>query len=89
MPTPGANEPGAHQPGSVEPVAHAAPAGHSTQSSWEVIARESIVFWWRPEGHGSGAAAPSAQYEPAVHSSHVVLPGRSWYLPASQSAHSF
>ena len=73
----GANEPGEHQPGWAEPVAHAAPAGHSTQSSCEVIGRASVMFWWRPDGHGSGAAAPTAQYEPVVQSSHVVRPGRS------------
>ena len=89
MPVVDANEPGAHQPGSAEPVAHAAPAGHSTQSSWEVMARVSDVFWWRPDGQGSGEAAPSVQYEPAVQSSHVVLPGRAWYLPATQSTQSF
>ena len=74
MPALGAIEPGAHQPGSAEPVAHAAPAGHSTQSSWEIIARVSDAFWWWPDGHGRGAAAPSAQYEPAVHSRHAVPP---------------
>ena len=56
-----ANEPGAHHPGLAEPVAHAAPAGHSMQSSALVIARVSVVFWWRPDGHGSGEAAPSVQ----------------------------
>ena len=61
MPVMGAYEPGAHHPGSAEPVAHAAPAGHSTQSSWEVIGRASVVFWWRPDGQGSGEAEPSAQ----------------------------
>ena len=89
MPLLGANEPGAHQPGSTEPVAHAAPAGHSTQSSWEVIARVSVVFWWWPEGHGSGADAPSAQYEPAVQSRHAVLPLSFMNLPATQSMQSF
>ena len=92
MPTEAANEPGAHHPGSAEPVAHAAPAGHSTQSSGvviEMLCRASVVFWWRPDGQGSGEAAPRAQYEPAVQSSHVVLPGLSWYLPATQSAQSF
>ena len=40
-----------------------------------MFSRASVAFWWRPDGHGSGAAAPSAQYEPAVQSSHAVLPG--------------
>ena len=83
----GAKEPGAHHPGSAEPVAHAAPAGHSMQSSWEVITRATVVFWWRPAGQGSGETAPSAQYEPAVQSSHAVLPGPSWNLPASHWTH--
>ena len=64
LPEMGANEPGAHHPGSAEPVAHAAPAGHSTQSSCDVIemiSRASVTFWWRPDGQGNGEAAPTAQ----------------------------
>ena len=87
MPLVGANEPGAHQAGSAAPVAQAAPAGHSMQSSLEVIERASVVFWWRPDGHGRGADAPSAQYEPATHSKQAVSPGPCWYLPASHLAH--
>ena len=86
MPLVGANEPGAHQAGSAAPVAQAAPAGHSMQSSLEVIERASVVFWWRPDGHGRGADAPSAQYEPASHSKHAVLPLSFMNLPAAQAA---
>ena len=88
----GCTVPGLHGVGSAAPVEQKAPAGHTSQSSSLVIDRLSAVivpFWWRPDGHGSGAAAPSAQYEPRAQSSQVVLPYRSWYLPAVQSAHSF
>ena len=46
-----------------------------------------MPFWWRPDGHGSAADAPSAQYEPATHSKHAVSPDASWYLPAAHLAH--
>ena len=54
-----------------------------------MLSRASVAFWWRPDGHGSGAAAPSAQKEPDVQPSHAVVPGRAWNLPATQSVHSF
>ena len=46
-----------------------------------------VMFWWRPDGHGSGAAAPASQYEPAKHSRHAVSPDAFWYLPATHSMH--
>ena len=60
----GCTVPGEHGVGSAAPVEQKAPAGHSTQSSSLVIDRLSAVivpFWWRPDGHGSGADAPSLQ----------------------------
>ena len=36
-----------------------------------------------PSLHGKAAEAPSAQYDPAGHVSHAVLPLSSWYLPVS------
>ena len=67
--------PGLHDVGSAAPVEQKAPAEHSTQSFSLVIERlsaASVPFWWRPDGHGSAADAPSAQYEPATHSKHAV-----------------
>ena len=60
----GCTVPGEHSIGSAAPVEQKAPAGHATQSSSLVIDRLSAVivpFWWRPDGHGSAADAPSAQ----------------------------
>ena len=60
----GCTVPGLHSVGSAAPVEQKAPAGHSMQSSSLVIERLSAVivpFWWRPDGHGSGADAPSEQ----------------------------
>ena len=68
-------------------MTQACPGGHGTQSSSLVIDRLSaaiVMFWWRPDGHGSGAAEPSLQYDPALHVSHAVWPSLSWYLPAMQ-----
>ena len=62
--TKGCTVPGLHAVGAAAPVEQKAPAGHSTQSSSLVIDRLSAVivpFWWRPDGHGSGAAEPSLQ----------------------------
>ena len=71
-------------------MTQACPGGHGTQSSSLVIDRLSNVivpFWWRPDGHGSGADDPSSQYEPATHSKHAVSPSPPWYLPASHLVH--
>ena len=86
----GCTVPGLQAVGSAAPVEQNDPEGHSTQSSSLVIERLSaaiVPFWWRPDGHGSGAEAPTAQYDPATQSKHAVAPGRCWYLPASHFAH--
>ena len=60
----GCTVPGEHGVGSAAPVEQKAPAGQPTQSSSLVIEMLSTVivpFWWRPDGHGSGADAPSLQ----------------------------
>ena len=60
----GCTVPGEHSVGSAAPVEQKAPAGQPTQSSSLVIDRLSAVivpFWWRPDGHGSGADAPASQ----------------------------
>ena len=46
-----------------------------------------VLFWCRPDGHGSAADAPAAQYEPAVHVEHAVAPSSSWYLPTVHFTH--
>ena len=56
--------PGEQSVGSAAPVEQKAPAGQPTQSSSLVIDRLTAVivpFWWRPDGHGSGADAPTSQ----------------------------
>ena len=62
-------EPGEHGDGSVEPVEHAEPAGHGVHPA--SLARPGL-FEKDPAGHGNAAAAPSAQYAPAVQTAHVV-----------------
>ena len=34
----------------------------------------SVPLEYEPDGHGSGADAPSAQNEPATHAAHAVAP---------------
>ena len=46
-----------------------------------------VLFWYRPEGHGSAAEAPDMQKDPAGHSKHAVRPDSSWYLPTSHLSH--
>lgn len=41
------------------------------------------VLEYEPLVHGSAADAPSAQYEPAGHRSHAVLPASFWKVPAT------
>ena len=46
-----------------------------------------VELWYVPLEQSSAALAPSSQYEPAGQSLHVVLPSRSWYLPAAHFKH--
>ena len=46
-----------------------------------------VALECEPSLHGSGAAAPSAQYEPAVQGLHVVCPSSSWKVPAAHLSH--
>ena len=55
-----AMEPGKHGFSSAEPIGQYVPLGHTTQSASLVIV-VSVEFIRVPPGHGSGAAAPSAQ----------------------------
>ena len=62
--TSGCAVPGAQSVGSAAPVEQKAPAGQLMQSSSLVIEMFSaviVLFWWRPDGHGSGADAPASQ----------------------------
>ena len=89
-PSSGCTVPRPHSVGSVAPVEQNDPDGHATQSSSLVIEMPSaviVLFWWRPDGHGSAADDPASQYEPATHSKHAVSPGPCWYLPAAHLAH--
>ena len=52
---------------------HALPAEHSMQSS-SLVMKARLAFIRLPAGHGSAAAAPSAQKLPAGHGSHDVDP---------------
>ena len=51
-------------PLSFEPVEHALPAGQAVHSAADV---RLVAFEYEPSSHGSGALAPSMQYEPSVH----------------------
>ena len=64
-------DPGAHGLYAVEPVAHAAPAGHDVQfSAWE----RPIALEYVPAKHGRAADAPGGQKLPMVHCSQAVEP---------------
>ena len=71
----GAWLPGLHGTGAVAPAKLKKPTGLTSHSAalLRLVAVEK-----RPPGHGSGADAPAAQYEPAVHSLHPVAPSSSW-----------
>ena len=67
--------------GADEPVAHALPGGQDSHSS---TVRRPVVLPNDPAGHAVAEAAPSAQYEPSLHSSQAVAPLLSWKRPAGQ-----
>ena len=69
------NEPGLQQVGSAAPVEHEWPALHAVQLS---ACHRSVPLEYEPDGHGSGADAPSAQNEPATHAAHAVAPLELW-----------
>jgi len=70
------NVPGEQGVWSSAPVEQNAPATHSMQSASLVIVI--VVFMRKPAGHGSGAAAPAPQYEPAGQLRQVVAPAEGW-----------
>ena len=73
----GCTVPGLHGVAVAAPVAHEAPAGQPTQSCSLIIATPivvSVMFWCRPDGHGSAAEAPAKQYDPEVQAAQAVRP---------------
>jgi len=56
------------------------------QSS-ELVITDRLSFWYRPDGHGSPADAPSAQYSPGSQSGQAVSPSPDWNLPATHLTH--
>ena len=46
-----------------------------------------IAFEYDPAAHGSGALAPSGQYEPGSQAAHSCSPSLDWYLPAAHLLH--
>jgi len=54
---------------------------------WLHVRQDVLPSWSAnaPSGQGSGAAAPSSQYEPAGQSWHAVWPVSFWKVPAAQS----
>ena len=66
-----ATAPAAHGVGCVAPVLQLCPGQHASHSS---VLRASVRLVHRPDGHGSAAADALAQYEPASHATHAVLP---------------
>ena len=78
------NEPGAHGDGAVEPVEQLLPAVQAVHSeaATRMVALEKVEA-----GQGSAAAAPSAQYDPAMHGLQLVCPSASWYVPAPHLVH--
>ena len=46
-----------------------------------------MAFAYVPSLHGSGALAPSGQYEPGLQATHSCSPSAGWYLPAAHLMH--
>ena len=67
--------PAAHGVGTVLPVEHEWPFEHAVQLS---ACHRSVLLEYEPDGHGSGADAPSAQNDPATHAAHAVMPLELW-----------
>ena len=80
----GATVPGLHGVCSVLPVGAKWPASVSVHSA--ALGRLE-AFEYVPSAHGSGALAPSGQYEPGSHATHARSPSSGWYLPATHLSH--
>jgi hypothetical protein len=46
-----------------------------------------VALEYEPAAHGSGALAPSGQYEPGSQATHACSPSSGWYLPAAHLSH--
>ena len=46
-----------------------------------------MALEYEPAAHGSGALAPSGQYEPGSQATHACSPSSGWYLPAAHLSH--
>ena len=75
--------PGLHGLWSSEPVEHDEPAGQAVH--WPAAPNPNSLLN-EPSLHGSGAEAPSSQYEPGVHSKQAVRPLSFMNRPASHLA---
>ena len=78
----GCTVPGLHGLWTSEPVEQKAPAGQAVH--WPSLPSP-LTLLNVPSWHGSGADAPSPQYEPAVQSRHAVSPAAGWYVPCAQA----
>ena len=76
----GCTVPGEHSVWASEPVEHDEPAGHAVH--WPLLPRPGVLLNV-PSLQGSGAAAPSSQYDPATHPKHAVWPLTFMNLPAA------
>lgn len=70
--------------GATEPVVQEEPFRQGVQC-W--AADKLGVLPKRPLGHGSGADAPSGQYDPISQASHAMLPRVLWNLPGLHREH--
>ena len=80
----GANVPGLQGVCWVLPVDAKKPT--SVVVHWSALLR-SVRCEYEPSLHGSGADAPSAQYEPGTHTWHSVMPDSFMNLPAPHLSH--
>ena len=78
MPSSSVTLPAAHADGTTLPVLHELPAGQTVHS---IAAVRFVAFEYEPESHGSGADAPSGQYEPATQARQLVCPDSDSYVP--------
>ena len=81
---PGCTVPALHGVCSVLPVGAKWPASVSTHSLSLV---RFVAFEYEPFAHGSGALAPSGQYDPGSQATHACLPSARWNVPAAHLSH--
>lgn len=69
--------------GAALPVLHELPVGQPVHSE---AADRLVELEYEPAGHGSGADAPSGQYDPASHATQPVEPVSFWNVPPEQAS---